>query len=146
KAAYGKVIQFGTHMSYEPEADHIVAVVEDPQNILDSVNSVKILERTGDFRLVSFPRYDRLRDLLLTLTNKGLKFTEIAGNRKIFLTAIGPAGSEKLVPPEVVIGTSQLATDSSKIRFLISTSVASLMDGLALAQNNKITIEHIFDY
>lgn len=146
KAAYGKVIQFGTHMSYEPEADHIVAVVEDPQNILDSVNSVKILERTGDFRLVSFPRYDRLRDLLLTLTNKGLKFTEIAGNRKIFLTAIGPAGSEKLVPPEVVIGTSQLATDSSKVRFLISTSVASLMDGLALAQNNKITIEHIFDY
>ena len=75
------------------EADHIVAVVEDPQNILDSVSTVKVLERTGDFRLASFPRYDGLRDLLLTLTNKGLKFTEIAGNRKIFLTAIGPAGS-----------------------------------------------------
>ncbi len=146
KAAYGKLIQLGTHMSYEPEADHIVAVVEDPQNALDSLQSVKVLERTGDFKLVSFPRYDSFRDLLLTLTKKGLKFTEIAGNRKIFLTAIGPAGSEKLVPPEIVIGTSQLATEPAKIRFMISTSVSSLMDGLALAKDNQITIEHIFDY
>lgn len=146
KAAYGKLIQLGTHMSYEPEADHILAVVEDPQNVLDTETSVKVIERAGDTKLVSLPRYDSLRDLLLKLTSRGLKFTEIAGNRKIFLTALGPAGSEKLVPPEVVIGTNQLATDPSQIRFMISTSVGSLMDGLALAKENKITIEHIFDY
>ena len=140
------VIQLGTHVGYEPEATHILAVAEDPLNSFDAVDSITTLERAGHVRLVSIPRYDNFRDILLKLTHQNIKFIEIAGNRKIFLTAIGPAGSEKLVPPELVIGTNVLATDPTKIRFLISTSVASLMDGLALANDKRITIEHIFDY
>jgi FAD/FMN-containing dehydrogenase len=150
KSIYGWVIKVGTQMSYEPEATEIFAVISDLhdsfKNVAAAHPEINIIKSSGTVHLASFPRYDKFRDLLMSVSNSEFKFIEIAGNRKIFLTVIADKGTEKLFVNGEVVGISDIPTSKTKDRLLISTSVSSLMDFLNTVKKANLEVEHIFDY
>lgn len=146
KSAYSQIIKIGTKMSYEPEATTIYAVVQDGNKQLSRFSNVKILRTDQSVHLVLMPRYDDFKRLANSLAQTHIKFIEIAGNRKIFLTAIADKAADKVLDAGEVVGLSNVPTDTTKERLLISASVASLTDLLATLQSRKIDVEHIFDY
>lgn len=146
KSAYSQVIKMGTKMSYEPEATTIYAVVQDSENQLSSFSNVKKMRTDQSVHLVLMPRYDDFKRLANSLAQTHIKFIEIAGNRKIFLTAIADKAADKVLDAGEVVGLSTVPTDTTKERLLISASVASLTDLLSTLQFRKIEVEHIFDY
>lgn len=146
KEGYRLVIMAGTKMSYEPEANEIYAVVNDPQKALTSFPVAKVIKSSDTFHLVSVPRYDRFRDLAGLFAQKAIQFVEIAGNRKIFLTVIADRKPDHKFDAGEIVGKSRVPTDSEKERLLIATSVSSLHDLLLAIQEKKMFVEHIFDY
>ena len=146
KSLYSLLIKFGTQLSYEPEATEIYAVIEDHHDQLKAFSNIKIIKSSGAINLVLMPRYDDFRKLANQFSQTNLKFVEIAGNRKIFLTAIADKSADFTFDSGDVVGLSNVPTDSNKERLLISTSVASLTDILSTLQLRKINVEHIFDY
>ncbi len=146
KSGYGWLIKAGTKLSYEPEASDIYAVLNDPQSKLASLPEIKVIKSFDSFHLVSIPRYDKFRDLAGGLADRNIKFVEIAGNRKIFLTLVSDSAGKNQFEFGEVVGISALPTDSSKQRLLIAVGVPALSDLLLEAKKQNISVEHIFDY
>ena len=151
KTIYGALIRFFTRLSYESEPFEIYAVVSDPvgsfKKMAQIESSIKIIATEGEVLLVSMPRYDLFREIIKKYSEEDFKFIEIAGNRKIFITLIVPdAFNSELLSDGVIVGTSNIPTDTSQKRLLVSSSVMSLKNLVMAVQKLGFKIEHIFDY
>lgn len=151
KIIYGALIRLLTHLSYESEPLKIYAIVSDPlgsfKKMTEQDTRLKIIAAEKDVLLVSLPRYDQFREILKKYSGEAFKFIEIAGNRRIFLTLIVPLGfSGELLNDGIIVGSSNIPTDSARSRLLVSSSVVSLKDLMASAKKLGLNVEHVFDY
>ena len=146
KTAYGWLIGLGTRASYEAEPTEIFAVVNDPERVIASQPGVRVVRESDTYQLVGVPRYDRFRDLALSLVGRSTRFIEIAGNRKIFLTAIANVTEKPELESGEVSGQSLVPSDPAKRRWLITCPVGSLTEVLAQLKAKQAAVEHVFDY
>jgi FAD/FMN-containing dehydrogenase len=146
KTAYGWLIGLGTRASYSAEPTEIFAVVNDPERVIASQPGVRVINESDTYQLVGVPRYDKFRDLALSLVGRSTRFVEIAGNRKIFLTAIASVSTPAQLESGEVSGESLVPSDPSLRRWLITCPVGALTEVLAQLKAKSALVEHIFDY
>jgi hypothetical protein len=148
KAIYGWAIRQGTKSVYGNEdewvyawADHVPeAAFRDPR-----VRSVSRLG--GDSHILALGRYEIFSGIVPQLVAGGVRFNDIAGNRRILVTAIGD--SERALPDDErlhVLFAKPLATSPSRERVVIDAAVDALGDLMKRLAASAATLEHIYDY
>lgn len=151
KAIYGWLIKMATRTAYGSETDRMQMVVTGWDDRMATADSgVKVLEQLDSVHtLIATPRYDRFRDLMLTLgkSEPGLTIREIAGNKEIFLTGVAPSGWTFSGAEGVVPYTQTLPTDSNRKRFTLRLPVNRLLTTLKqLDDEGQAKVDHIYDY
>lgn len=130
KTAYAKAIGYATHAGYEK-----------PQ--LDTYATVK---ENGVLKIISIPRYHGFTVETPKLTEKGIEFVDIAGNKTILLTVVVPADWKA---PEYagVFYEWPVLTEPSQKRAALMLPVSGLGSFLnGIAGDKAVTLDHIFDY
>jgi len=128
KYVYGKLIGLGTKSVYDEALPTTVVVLEN--------DSIQYL-----------PRYDKFANVITTLAKKGLNFKEVAGNNSaILLTVIVPTSFETNFENTQTVFTQPISSDTTKKRIALAVPVPSLRKLLLQLNNDKIKIEHVFDY
>jgi FAD/FMN-containing dehydrogenase len=150
KAAYAEAIELATRATYTPQDDRIQLVVtgwtSEAAARHPRVRTVSRLDAVHT--LVSTPRYDAFRDVIRDFARSpdGVRITEIAGNREIFLTGVVPAGWRYDGPGQAVYAVP-LPTDSTRKRVAWRVPVGDLLDVVAkLDQQRGVNVDHIYDY
>src|SRR5258708_38135170 len=84
----GRIIKKATKEAYGDADNEILALAKDvPHDALKDEPKVKVVKEFEEaFDLLSLPRYEEFRDVLLRFVRKGVRFTGIAGNEEILVT------------------------------------------------------------
>jgi hypothetical protein len=150
KAVYAKAVELATHAAYTPEDDRMQLIVTGWNDQAAAhhprVRAVKQLD--GVHTLVSTARYDDFRDAIRDLARSpdGVRITEIAGNREIFLTGVAPRTWHYEGLGQAVYAVP-VPTDSTRKRVAWRVPVADLLEVVAnLDQQRGVTVDHIYDY
>ena len=151
KAAYGGVITLGTHATYAPEDDKILMVVTGWSAALEAAHpKLKTVAKIDSVHtLLSAPRYDEFRDELRALADSGsgVRISEIAGNREIFLTGVAPRGWTYDGVQGRVVFAVPLPTDATRERVAMRVPVSDVIDVLhGLDAGGKLRVDHVYDY
>ena len=128
KYVYGKLIGLGTKTVYDEALPTTAVVLEN--------DSLQFL-----------PRYDKFANSITSLAKNGHSFKEIAGNNSAILLTILVATSDKanFVNTQTVF-TQPISSDPTTKRIALAVPVASLSKLLLQLSNDKIKIEHVFDF
>jgi FAD/FMN-containing dehydrogenase len=145
KAVYAEAITLATHAAYTPQDDRMQMVVTGWSDTVASHHpAMKTMTRLDDVHtLVSSPRYDEFRDVLLALSksDKEVRLTEIAGNKEILLTGVVPATWSSRGPGRVLY-TVPLPTDARRKRYALRVPIEDLL----VALRELAGVDHIYDY
>ena len=148
KALWGKAIKKATGTAYAPEDMEILAWVRtggaDPAK---ASLGVKVLERLGgDSALISIPRYEKFQGAATGLAKAGVTFVEIAGNKTILATVLGPSDWDGARLWGGELGKWPVLSEPGRSRFALSIPVARLREALADWKAAGLVTEHLYDY
>jgi hypothetical protein len=148
KGAYGKLIGGGTKAAFSPVVPTTLAVVERmPDTIPASFRNVKVLARSGDLSLVSFPRYSPFTDIALRMADgSGARFVEIAGNRSVLVTVAGQREVKLDIRGAREVFRTDILAGNGGSRVGIAVPVDGLLDLVRELKQQGIAVEHIYDY
>ena len=148
KALYGWLIRGGTQAAYEPEkleiqawADGVTPAVLAAEPELHVIKSIG-----GGSAIVSIPRYEAFTQMVPKLTQKGVRFVEIAGNDDILITAFAPKAWLYTLPQGHYMFAETVLTEPELKRVAISVPVKELHLVLAGLEAEGVQLEHIYDY
>lgn len=147
-AAYATVIKLGTKLAYGDADTEMLALVRNvTPEALTGEAKVRVKERYEEsYLLLSLPRYEEFRDVVLRLVRKGVRFSEIAGNGEILVTCVVPAGWKYDLSSGKALFERPILTDPSRKRIAIDAPVPMLHEILLKLMDSGVTIEHIYDY
>ncbi len=149
KSAYGWLIGLGTKAAYDPAADNTTIIADTLpvyQHRIDPPVEKNVKRLPDGTWLMDLPRYAAFNTAVCDLSQNGIHFKEIAGNNAaIMLTVLTdkqllPATKTTTIftqPVETKPGTNRVALVTPVVN--LSTLVKSLLD-------QKVEIEHIYDY
>jgi hypothetical protein len=147
KAVYGWIIGLASGAAYEGEERRIHARIDNAPAWIFSDTRVRRREQVGQGAyLVTLPRYEEFTRTVLTLTGKGVRFLDIAGNDEILISVIARRGTREQVPHGRVVASAPVLTDPTLLRLALSVPVSSLREVSAHFASERATIEHIYDY
>lgn len=149
KTVYGWLIKLGTRTAYDrPQLTTAVVVDHLPYGIQDRLPDLKILKTIpNQGTLILLPRYAPFTTNACELAIEGVHFKEIAGNSSaILLTVLAPEGWKEDSESVRVLFTQPLPTKPKTCRVAFATPVGSLQDVLLQLSEDKIPIEHIYDF
>jgi hypothetical protein len=147
KSGYGSLIGLGTKSAYETASLQTAVVMDKLPTGLDTtgfVHNVKVL--SNGMVLANLPRYDEFNTAVSKLAKKDISFNEIAGNKgAIMLTVLtnkplNAAGNYK------VLFTQPIITKPGLNRVALVTVVGNLSIIVKSLLEDKVTIEHVYDY
>jgi hypothetical protein len=128
KYVYGKLIGLGTKTVYDEALPTTVVVIEN--------NSLQ-----------SLPRYDKFASAITAIAKNGHSFKEVAGNNSaILLTILVPNTDKTNFENTQTVFTQPIASNLTIKRIALAIPVTQLDKLLKQLDNEKIQIEHIFDY
>lgn len=128
KYAYGKLIGLGTKTVYDEALPTTAVVLEN--------DSIQFL-----------PRYDKFANAITFLAKNGHSFKEVAGNNSaILLTVLVPTSNNTNFENTQTVFTQPISSDQTKKRIALAIPVSSLSKLLLQLSNDKIEIEHVFDF
>jgi hypothetical protein len=108
---------------------------------------IQVLRDLGGGRsLILTPRYQAYTDIVVALANRGRDMVEIAGNRRILVTALVPAG-----PLPALDGTRELfavaiQSRPDRRRVGLDAQVDRLAVTIRALERAGATVEHLYDY
>jgi hypothetical protein len=147
KAIYGWTIRKATKMLYGDEDLWVYGVAEHvPADVFHNsrVRSAKTLGPNS--HVLAITRYEEFTRVVPQLVAAGVRFSDIAGNRRILVTAI--ADRMSTLPDDErsrVLFSVPLAT-AERQRLAIDARVDALGDLLKRLAAAHMTLEHIYDY
>jgi len=146
KAQYAMLIKLATKAAYGDADSEMLALVRNlPEDPLRNEPALKIVREFDDgSTLLSLPRYEEFRDVVLRLIKKGARFSEIAGNKEILVTAIVPAAWQSELAP--VLFERPILTKAGSKRAALKVPVERLHEVIAQLQERNFEVEHIYDY
>jgi len=119
--------------------DHLPAVVTD--------KDVRRVSAAGSGRWVlSLPRYERFTPVAVALLSAGARFLEIAGNRRILVTAISSDATRIVEKPGRLLFARELPGMAGRRRLAIDADVSALGDLVSALGHSGASLEHIYDY
>ncbi len=148
KVGYAKLIALGLAATSAPEDRDIMFVVDaDPGPILAAEPSVSLVAELPDGGAILLaPRYSAFTDLLQRLAAKGVDVEEIAGNRRILMTAIVPDGAAPEVEGSAELFAMPLDARPGYRRVGFDLEVPRLSQILRAYQSAGVEVEHLYDY
>ena len=147
KAVYGFVIRKASGAAYQGEDLRIYArAAETPLPAL-SDQRVKVVQTIGPRQyIVTLPRYEDFTATALALSAKGARFTDIAGNDVLLMTALSRRGIPTSFPAAELVSVSPILTDPTMQRLALRVRVASLGDAVEQLVRAGASVEHLYDY
>jgi len=145
KYFYAKLIGVLTHGTYGVAKLYTVAVINRAPENFKNIPQYKQLGWWAGNLLVELPRYYPFKDYALNLAEQGVDFVEIAGNRSFIALSV----IAREIPPNNNYQTlfkQQVYTNPGYERLFIVVPINQLSNFLRSTANQKITIEHIYDY
>ena len=147
KAAYGFVIRKASGAAYAGEDLRIHARVADTPLPALSDQRVKVVQTIGPRQyLVTLPRYEDFTATALALNAKGARFTDIAGNDVLLMTALARRGIPTSFPAAELVSVRPILTDPTMQRLVLRVRVASLGDAVEQLARAGASVEHLYDY
>jgi hypothetical protein len=109
---------------------------------------IKLLENfTDGSALVTVPRYEAFMGYSQGLAQQGLDFREIAGNQTIILVSlIGPESWTPKTGISKILFEQPILTQRGFKRVAATVEVKSMGKALREWSEQRISVEHIFDY
>lgn len=146
KAQYAMLIKLATKTAYGDADDEMLVLARNlPAEPLKNEPSLRIVREFDDgSTLLSLPRYEEFREAVLRLAGKGARFSEIAGNKEILVTAIVPSDWKSTIAP-VAFERPILTSPGSK-RSALKVPVERLHEVIAQLRERNFVVEHIYDY
>lgn len=149
KAGYGYLIKLGTKASYD-EALLTTAVVVNqlPADGLKNLSDTTLLQTRPDGSAVLLlPRYEAFHPAVSALMQQSVTFREIAGNNSaILLTVLAPETWQPSSPDFRPVFTQPIVTKPGLKRVALVTPVRWLDKTIRFINEQKVTIEHVYDY
>jgi FAD/FMN-containing dehydrogenase len=146
KAQYAMLIKFATKAAYGDADDEMLTLVQNaPADVLRNEPKFRIVREFDDgSTLLSLPRYEEFREAVLRLSQRGVKFQEIAGNKTILVTAIVPDNWRTELAP--VLFERPILTAAGSKRVALNVPVERLHQVAQLSPGSGFQLEHVYDY
>ncbi len=148
KAIYGGLMKLATQSAYGSAGTDTYAILENTTEAnLKQYKSIKIIKKLSDKKfIVIIPRYQEFTPIAQTLALQKVKFVDIAGNDEILLTAVAPRTWENKMKNAQVVFSREILTDQKSKRVGIRMPVTLMAEVLNTLDNEKVFVEHIYDY
>jgi len=147
KAQYATLITLASNSIYGDTDDTVLALAENvSEPALQAASSVPVVQRYGEYALLSLPHEQMFRDAALGLVAHGVRFREIAGNRTILITTVAPATWSFDLASGREVMSEPILTALDRRRVGIAVAVDSLHELVGELQQRHLGVEHIYDY
>jgi len=147
KGGYGWLIGLATKSAYDEALLNTAVVLNKLPDAPSEIPELKNIKQLSDSAvLVDLPRYADFKDAVSKLAKYNVSFQEIAGNRgAIMLTVIRakPLQSDANLK---VLFSQPIVTKPGLKRIALVTTVPNLINSVQKLLNDKVTIEHIYDF
>jgi hypothetical protein len=148
KFVYGKILKTASQSAYGFDELKLFAVVETPeaQNLQD-IDDLQIISELGPNRyLISITRYEVFTNVVKQLSDKNIKFIEIAGNDEILLSIIIPDKIELKNKDALYLFNMPIVIRTQDKRAVLVTKVNTLLEIVKSLEKQGIKLEHVYDY
>lgn len=148
KAGYAKAIALGLAATSAPADLEIMFVVRgDAREALAAEPNVRLVAELPDSSLLLIaPRYRAFTEIAKRLAARGVEIVEIAGNRRILMSAVVPDGARPEIAGAEPLFVLPIAARPGFSRIGFDVDVASLSFILAAHDDAGIAVEHLYDY
>ncbi|CAM2156468.1 conserved exported protein of unknown function [Pararobbsia alpina] len=148
KAAYGKLIEKATRATYTPALMTTDVVVDHLPENWSPPDRVRVLSRLPDNRaLLELPRYFDFRIAATSLSQQGIRLTDIAGNTSDILVTVWKKDETSLpIGDGRVLFEQRLTVPANTQRVALLIPVRELSDFLVTAGAHGVAVEHVYDY
>jgi hypothetical protein len=148
KVIYGQMIKLATKSIYESPLLVTAVLVKPAPSPNSKLPEVKPLQSFPDgSALVTVPRYEAFMVYAQGLALQGVDFREIAGNETIILVSlIGPESWTPKTGISKILFEQPILTQRGFKRVAATIEVQSMGKALREWSEQRITVEHIFDY
>jgi len=148
---YCELIELATHATYGYEDVSTAAWIKFPEpaktQLIASMKSIKMARDLGPTEaIIEVPRYQEFTTEVRTLVDHGARFSQIAGNELIVISAIAPSGS---VTPESnvqLLLKQPILTGQGRTRTVLLVRVSDLNEVLGSLERQGLKVEHLYDY
>ena len=148
KAVYGAAIGYASTTALGV-ADQEILTVMTGLDASDAAQEpqLKLVRVLGEGRtLVRTPRYQAYTDLLVRLARRGRNVVEIAGNQRILVTVLAPAGPLPRLSGVDEVFEVPLQSRPERRRIGLDVTVPQLAATIRALEKAGVSIEHIYDY
>jgi hypothetical protein len=147
KSGYGWLIGLGTKSAYETASLQTAVVMDKLPVGLDTtgfIHNMKFLPN-GMVR-ANLPRYAEFNTSVASLAKKGINFIEIAGNKGAIMLTVLANKSLPVKNGYKLLFTQPIVTKPGLNRVAVVTTVNNLSTTVKTFLDNKLIIEHVYDY
>jgi hypothetical protein len=96
--------------------------------------------------VVSLPRYEDFTATALALNGRGVRFTDIAGNEVMVVTALARRGIPTDFAAAEVLAALPILSDPTMQRLVLRVKVGALREAVAQLAQAGASVEHFYDY
>jgi hypothetical protein len=144
KAVYGWMIGKAVESTDDPQPLQIHARVVLPAGARLG-SDVNVLRRDGPSTVVRLPRYEAFTQTAGRLLKQGVRFSDIAGNQEIAMTALVPRGRAYQGTAQVITSMNVL-NDATLERVVLRSRVDQLQKVVGELEAIGGHVEHLYDY
>jgi FAD/FMN-containing dehydrogenase len=146
KAGYAKLLELAARTAYGVKDDHLYFTVVAPADDTPNPAGVETVRADGRFRIVTTLRWGPFTDAAVALAAAGFDFADVAGNRRIVVTAVGPRDREPPADGNVELFESRVLSSTDVERHVLLVETRSLGALLRALPATGIRLEHVYDY
>lgn len=146
KSVYAKLIGFASHTTYGINHDRIYMTVETPTDAAPLPEGVVAHASNDREQIVSSLRWGPFTEAAVKLADAGYEFKDISGNRRIVISAVGPADTELMTDGAVDLFESRLVSNDKLERHVLLVEAGRLSRVLQQLKASGVRLEHIYDY
>lgn len=147
KVLYAGLTKLGAEATYGgADVEKIYAVTEGLTDEMLSSDLELSKEIDGNRKLIRMTRFERFTQLVPGLTERGLRFIEIAGNDEILATVFAPRAEEFSFTYAEPLFDLPILTDPELTRLAVRVKLADLRSFLDELENSPNRLEHLYDY
>lgn len=146
---YCELIELATHATYGYEDVSTGAWIKFPESakLIASMKSLKMTKDLGPSdAIIEIPRYQQFTTEVQTLLDCGARFSQIAGNQLIVISAIAPSGSIAPESNAQLLLAQPILTTQDRTRAVLLVRVSDLNEVLGTLERQGSEVEHLYDY
>ncbi len=148
EALYCWLIEKLTHLSYGSEPADTYAWIENADaSLLPQFPRVHPVKQIGaQAWVVDLPRYQEFTVIASALTERDVRFVEIAGNSEILISVLAPPSWHYERADATELFSAPVLTHRELKRFALGCDVSSLHLVLNTLHSENAGVEHVYDY